>query len=141
MCQVAGRRKRETGGGTPVSANIGGTQDCGPKDEVCNGPLDPSAEYQVRYRLFVGAQFQDYNNYVTFTTRKLWQVFNKCSQLDFFPLPLPLHFSPNSTIITITIIICSRHHRRHSGWDHSSGGSCWWHCGHSGVEEEEDWQA
>eukprot|EP00731_Ephydatia_muelleri_P029842 Em0021g365a len=65
---VAGRRKRETGGGTPVSANIGGTQDCGPKDEVCNGPLDPSAEYQVRYRLFVGAQFQDYNNYVTFTT-------------------------------------------------------------------------
>ena len=39
---------------------MGGSEDCGPEDEVCNGPLDPDTEYNVRYRLFSGELASDF---------------------------------------------------------------------------------
>ena len=46
--------------GTPVEVTVGGTDQCGPTDEVCNGPLQAGADYAVRYRLYSGSEFQDY---------------------------------------------------------------------------------
>ena len=54
------RRKRATDG-LSVMATIGNNSvKCGPKDIVCNGPLDSNAQYGVRYTLFSGDQFQEY---------------------------------------------------------------------------------
>ena len=55
------RRKRQASSGTPVNVTVGGTQECGPMDEVCNGPLQAGADYAVRYRLYSGSEFQDYS--------------------------------------------------------------------------------
>lgn len=36
------------------------SEQCGPDDIVCNGPLAPEATYGVRYTLFSGDQSQEY---------------------------------------------------------------------------------
>ena len=42
------------------TVTVGGSDQCGPGDTLCNGPLTPGAEYRVRYRLFSGEQSTDY---------------------------------------------------------------------------------
>ncbi len=54
------QRKKRAEGGIPISVDIGGVDDCGPEDEVCNGPLVPGTDYSVGYRLFTGNQSTDY---------------------------------------------------------------------------------
>ncbi len=39
---------------------VGGVDECQPGQLVCNGPLEPSTEYTVGYRLQTGDQFVDY---------------------------------------------------------------------------------
>lgn len=33
---------------------------CGPTDDPCNGPLEPGAQYDVRYNLFSGDNEQEF---------------------------------------------------------------------------------
>ncbi|XP_064396511.1 phosphatidylinositol phosphatase PTPRQ-like isoform X3 [Halichondria panicea] len=56
----SGGRKKRAEGGIPISVDIGGVDDCGPEDEVCNGPLVPGTDYSVGYRLIAGGQSTDY---------------------------------------------------------------------------------
>lgn len=46
---------------------------CGPGDDPCNGPLEPGADYGVRYNLFSGDNEQEFPfpESVTFSTSKL----------------------------------------------------------------------
>ncbi|CAI8003303.1 Hepatocyte growth factor receptor, partial [Geodia barretti] len=53
-----GRKRQE--GDIEVSFTIGNSMTCGPTDTVCNGPLNPSADYGVRYTLFSGDQLQEF---------------------------------------------------------------------------------
>ena len=53
------------------TVTVGGTENCGPTDMVCNGPLTPGSDYRVRYRLFSGNNSVDYDfTGQTFTTCK-----------------------------------------------------------------------
>lgn len=64
-------RKRQEGGNLRQSVVVGGTADCGPNDNPCNGPLKPGSDYAVRYRLFSGDNEQDYDfSTATFSTGK-----------------------------------------------------------------------
>ncbi len=55
------RRKRQGTDVLTVDVTIGDiTVVCGPTDEVCNGPLDPGANYQVRYSVYSGDNIQEY---------------------------------------------------------------------------------
>ena len=54
-------RKRQMGG-TRVPATIGNASVvCQPEDDPCNGPLQPGARYRIRYQLFSGDEFADYD--------------------------------------------------------------------------------
>ena len=66
--QTAGRRDVANGVQAPIGDMM---MQCGPNDVVCNGPLQPDASYQVRYRLYVGTQYQDYSTSVSITTCEL----------------------------------------------------------------------
>ena len=48
---------------------IGSDMNCGPTDDPCNGPLQPGAQYGVRYDLFSGDEVQSYPFFdTTFST-------------------------------------------------------------------------
>lgn len=50
-------------------AVVGGNIECGPEDDPCNGPLAPGSNYAVRYRLYSGEEFTDYDfSDATFST-------------------------------------------------------------------------
>ena len=56
---LQGRKRQE--GDIEVLFTIGNSSmTCGPTDTVCNGPLNPSADYGVRYTLFSGDQLQEF---------------------------------------------------------------------------------
>ena len=40
---------------------VGGTRDCTPTENPCNGPLAPDSQYFIRYTLFSGGQATEYN--------------------------------------------------------------------------------
>ena len=55
------QRRKRAAGDIEVEFTIGDSSAiCGPDDVICNGPLEPSAQYQVRYTLFSGDQFQEF---------------------------------------------------------------------------------
>jgi hypothetical protein len=35
--------------------------ECGPNDDPCNGPLEPGAEYRVKYTLISGTEMVEYD--------------------------------------------------------------------------------
>ena len=54
---------------------VGSNIVCGPQDNPCNGPLTPGSNYAVRYRLFTGEEFTDYDfSDATFSTGKFWEI-------------------------------------------------------------------
>ena len=61
-------------------ATVGGSDNCGPQNAICNGPLVPGAMYSFRYRLFSGLEFQDYSfESATFMTGELEKGFSSVS--------------------------------------------------------------
>ncbi|CAI8034623.1 hypothetical protein GBAR_LOCUS19471 [Geodia barretti] len=67
-----GRKRQE--GDIEVSFTIGNSSmTCGPTDTVCNGPLNPSADYGIRYTLFSGIQSQEFPFFpgAQFTTERI----------------------------------------------------------------------
>ena len=54
------RKKRQAGSSAVQTVMVGGSDQCGPSDIPCNGPLNPGSSYRVRYRLFSGNQSTDY---------------------------------------------------------------------------------
>ena len=73
--------KRATG--ITVPGVVGGTNECGPTDMICNGPLLPNTEYSVGYRLYSGNESSDYEfQNATYRTGVLAQ-FNNVYIADF----------------------------------------------------------
>ena len=61
------------------SVVVGGGEVCGPNDNPCNGELEPSASYGVRYRLFSGEDATDFPfSDTTFTTCMYTCVHDMC---------------------------------------------------------------
>jgi len=75
------QRTRRASNDINIEVSIGNTsQKCGPQDMVCNGPLDSSATYGVRYTLFSGDESQPYPFFdgAEFTTGERGMLTHTC---------------------------------------------------------------